>query len=108
MSTRAIWRTVVVAGAMIGSPLELAAQPAPSKDTPTDGKGGAPAKDAPAPAKDTAPAKDAPTGPTTPTKNKPVDKRDGAGSGAGSGSGSGARPRKADNERPTGRGFVLS
>lgn len=114
-STRTVFRTVVIAGAMIGTPLVALADPGPSqppaKNAPVDKQGGAPSQETP-------PAnppihKDAPKRPpSTPTKNKPVDKPSGSGAGsaepgAGSGSGSAKRPR-ASSDRPTGRGFVLA
>lgn len=101
-ATRTVFRTVVIAGAMIGTPIALAQ--APSKDAPVDKKGGAPSQETPPTNKNTPKPS-----PNTPTKNKPVDKPSGSGSGSGdgSGSGSGQRPRTS-GDRPTGRGFVLA
>jgi hypothetical protein len=108
-STRTVLRTVVIAGAMIGTPLAALADQAPAPNAPVDKKGGAPQETPPArPVRGDAPK--AP--PSTPTKNKPIDKPSGSGAGSadpgtGSGSGSAKRPR-ASSDRPTGRGFVLA
>jgi len=108
-STRTVFRTVVIAGAMIGTPLVALADQAPAKNAPVDKKGGAPSQETP-PANPPL-TKDAPKHPpSTPAKNKPVDRPSGSGAGSadpGTGSGSAKRPR-ASSDRPTGRGFVLA
>jgi len=117
-ATRAIWRSVVVAGAMLGTahadtPSPKA--PPPPKNAPVDQKspntGDRPVDKAPvdkAPVdKDPAKQKPAPNKPvdkkstpkptTTPTKKDDKDKKADA-----------SRPRGSDSDRPVGRGFVLA
>jgi hypothetical protein len=111
-STRTVFRTVVIAGAMIGTPLVALADQAPAKNAPVDKKGGAPSQETP-PGNPPI-QKDGPKAPpSTPTKNRPVDKPSGSGAGSGSadpgsGSGSGSKRPRASSDRPTGRGFVLA
>ena len=87
-----IWRTVVFAGAMLGAPLVSAgdAPPAQAAPKPAPPKANDKPTDKPADAKPT--PKVGPKQPTAKATPKPSTKR----------------PRASDNERPTGRGFILS
>ena len=114
MSTsRTIWRTVVVAGAMLGAPMVAYADappPAksapPSKDAPVDKASEPPAdKAAPgknpvdkAPAEKVPPSQDPARGSGAPVPTKPIDKKAPK-----------PTPRtRATGDRPLGRGFVLA
>jgi hypothetical protein len=113
--SKTIWRTVVVAGAMLGTAhADSAPKDPPAKNAPVDRKSPDKPGDKPvdkAPAEKVPPSKD-PVKPTkpdetkAPTKDKPVDKKSPP---AGDKKKAEAEPRpRGTDDRPVGRGFVLA
>lgn len=115
--SKAIWRAVVVAGAMLGTAhADAGPSDPPAKNAPVDRKspdkpGNNPVDKAPA---EKVPPSKEPAKPTkrdetkTPAKDKPVDKKSPpAGDKKPTDKKADARPRGTD-DRPVGRGFVLA